>query len=230
MMGATRILSSARGSVAVAAVVVCMAATLRADVIYSGTSDGPWQLGASPNRLAQTFSTGAAPMTLDSVSVWVRNANSGNSSASPGTLTLSLFATDGSFKPTGSSLLTIVNSQSIDPWGDGWVTGTNLNHALTANTRYAVVFAASGGSTISWKYNNTNPIVSSISPTPTFYDWQSTDNGATWSNASPTTGFNMVVNASTSPVPEVDLNGLGGVVALVVGTLGWLERRRLRAA
>lgn len=232
MLLVKRILSSWIATVAMAVAAACMAATLRADVIYSGSTDGPWQLGASPTRLAQTFSTGAATMTLDSVGVWYRNANGSNSSSSPGNLTLSLFATDGSFKPTGSSLLTIVNSQSLGAWSDGWVTGTNLNYALAANTRYAVVFAATGGSTISWKYNNSTPIVSSISPTPTFYDWQSTDSGATWSDASPTTGFNMVVNATptSSPVPEVDLSGLAGAIAFVMGTLGWLERRRLRVA
>jgi len=33
-----------------------------------------------------------------------------------------------------------------------------------------------------------------------------------------------------SPVPEIDKNCLGGVLAVVLGTLGLLERRQLKAA
>ena len=204
--------------------VAASVSTLRADVIYSGSSDGPWQTGAASTRLAQTFSTGTAPMTLDSVGVWVRNANESNSSSAAGSLTLALFATDGANKPTGSSLLTIVNAQSIGQWGDGWVTGTSLNYSLAANSTYAVAFIGSGGSTISWKYNNSNAIASSISPTPTFYNWRSTDNGATWSDAAPTTGYNMVVNSTVVPEPATSL-ALG--VAGTVAGLAHLHRRRV---
>jgi hypothetical protein len=33
-----------------------------------------------------------------------------------------------------------------------------------------------------------------------------------------------------SPVPEIDPNSLGSVLVLVLGSLGLLERRRLKAA
>jgi|LakMenEpi03Aug12_release.lakeMendotaPanAssembly.Ray.scaffolds.fasta_scaffold218796_3 hypothetical protein len=206
-----------------------------AEVIYSGSTDGAWQSGAASNRLAQTFRTGASGMTLDSVGVWVRNANESNSSASPGTLTISLFATDGAKKPTGTSLLTIVNSQSVGAWGDGWITGTSLNHSLSANTDYAVVFAASAGSTISWKYASVAPvpaITSSITPTPTFYNWQSSDNGGSWSDAAPTTGFNMVVQATVVPEPpQVVMLGAAGVsMAVVMGVRRRSARHRISSS
>jgi len=210
---------------AVFAAYAFLASSAQAEIIYSGSADGPWQLGAANNRLAQTFSTGTSPMALDSVGVWVRNANSTNSSASAGTLTVSLFATDGANKPTGSALLTIVNSQFIGGFGDGWVTGTSLNYALSANTTYAVAFIGSAGSTISWKYNNSNAIASSLSPVPSFYNWQSTDNGGTWADASPTTGFNMVVNATA--VPEPATAAFLGVAGVIAGFCG-LRRRTSR--
>jgi hypothetical protein len=39
-----------------------------------------------------------------------------------------------------------------------------------------------------------------------------------------------VSGASPSSVPEIDPNSLGSVLALVLGSLGLLERRRLKAA
>lgn len=214
----------ARSRAVLGSAVVAVACTLaaQADVLYSGSTDGAWQTGAGSVRLAQTFRTGTSPMTLDSVGVWVRNANESNSSSNPGTLTLTLFAVDGPKQPTGSSLLTIVSGQSIGQWGDGWITGSSLNYSLAANTDYAVVFAGSAGSTISWKYNNSTAIASSVSPTPTFYNWRSDNNGSSWSDAAPTTGFNMVVQATVVPEPAAAVLGM-------IGSLGaafTLRRRR----
>lgn len=213
-----------RWFVMAAVVVISLScSSARAEIIYSGTTDGPWQLGAANDQLAQTFTTGSAPMTLSSVGVWVRNADSVNEFSAEGLLTLSLFNTDGSSKPTGSALLTIVNGASVGEFGDGWIEDTTLNYPLAANTTYAVVFAATAESTISWKYNDSTAIASSISPTPTFYSWQSTDNGGTWSNASPTTGFNMVVTAVPEPATMTALGTAGAIAGFV------RLRRRKRA-
>jgi hypothetical protein len=43
------------------------------------------------------------------------------------------------------------------------------------------------------------------------------------------TGFRLASRPSRS-VPEIDPNNLGSVLALVLGSLGLLERRRLKAA
>ena len=40
----------------------------------------------------------------------------------------------------------------------------------------------------------------------------------------------MTVTAVPSSVPEIDPTSLGSVLALVLGSLGLLERRRLKAA
>ena len=43
-------------------------------------------------------------------------------------------------------------------------------------------------------------------------------------------GNSLAISYSPSSVPEIDPNSLGSVLALVVGSLGLLERRRLKAA
>ena len=43
-------------------------------------------------------------------------------------------------------------------------------------------------------------------------------------------GFRLASPLATSSVPEIDPNSLGSVLALVLGSLGLLERRRLKAA
>jgi hypothetical protein len=40
----------------------------------------------------------------------------------------------------------------------------------------------------------------------------------------------LVLQITGSSVPEIDPNSLGSVLALVLGSLGLLERRRLKAA
>ena len=162
-------------------------------------------------------------MTLTNVSVWIRNATENNGSSVPSTLTLRLYATDGNNKPTGTNLLTLINNQSIGAWGDGWVSSGAVNFSLSSNKTYAVVMLGSSGGTLGWKYQNTNSPTSSISPTPTFYNWRSTDSGATWADAAPTTGFNMLVNATPAPIPEP---GTWAAAALLVGAAGYVRWRR----
>ena len=43
-------------------------------------------------------------------------------------------------------------------------------------------------------------------------------------------GFRLASPVNSAPVPEIDPNSLGSVLALVLGSLGLLERRRLKAA
>jgi autotransporter-associated beta strand protein len=181
---------------------VLAAATARADELYrlDNIDSPPWQLGAASNRLAETFSTGALRMNLSDLSLQVRNANEANNSSTAGTLDLWLFATDGDRKPT-SFLYTIASNSSFGQWADENRTFSNLSYTLNPNTTYAVVFQGSAGSTVSWKYRNDGSISSSISPTPTFRDWASSDNGGSWGDGAPNVGYIMTVNASNLATP-----------------------------
>ena len=202
-----------------------VAATLpgRADIIYSLDTDGPWQSTAGSTWLAQSFSTGAAPMTLNSVSVWIRNANESTGSSGPSSMSLWLYAADINNKPTGSALYTVFNGYGFGAWADEKPVATSLNYSLSANTTYLLVMQGSSGGTIGWKYPSATSPTSSISPTPTFYNWRSTDSGSTWSDAAPTAGFNMIVDATAAAVPEP---GTWAAGALLAGGAAFLRRRK----
>lgn len=144
----------------------------------------------------------------------------------PSSFNLWLYAADINNKPTGSALYTIFNNFGVGAWGDsGSSSGTlasSLNCSLSANTTYLLVMQGLSGGTIGWKYQGAPAPTSSVSPTPTFYNWQSSDSGSTWSDAAPTVGLNMIVNATAAPVPEP---GTWAAAALLVGAAGYARWR-----
>ena len=162
-------------------------------------------------------------MTLNSVSVWIRNASENNGFSVPSSMNLWLYAADINNKPTGSALYTVFNSYGFGQWADEKPVATSLSYSLSANTTYLLVMQGSSGGTIGWKYQGATAPTSSISPTPTFYNWRSTDSGATWSDAAPTAGFNMIVNATAAPVPEP---GTWAAAVLLVGAAGYVRWRK----
>jgi autotransporter-associated beta strand protein len=162
--------------------------------LYKLDGDGPWQLGAASNRLAETFTTGGLRMNLDNVSLRVRNANQDNNQSTAGTLEVWLFSTDGDQKPR-DWVYTIATNQFFGTYADETPT-YNVSYTLNPYTTYAVVFQGSSGSTISWKYRNDGSVSSQISPTPTFRDWASSNNGGSWGDGAPNVGYIMTVNAS----------------------------------
>jgi len=166
-------------------------------------------------------------MTLNSVSVWIRNANASNTSSTPSSMNLWLYAADINNKPTGSALYTIFNGYGFGAWADEKPLATSLNYSLSASTTYLLVMQGSSGGTIGWKYQGATAPTSSISPTPTFYNWQSSDSGATWSDAAPSAGFNMIVNATAAPVPEPGTWAAGALLIGGAGFVRWRKRKRL---
>lgn len=166
-------------------------------------------------------------MTLNSVSVWIRNASENNGFSVPSSMNLWLYAADINSKPTGSALYTVFSGYGFGAWADEKPVATSLNYSLSANTTYLLVMQGSSGGTLGWKYPTATLPTSSISPTPTFYNWRSTDSGSTWSDAAPTTGFNMIVNATAAPVPEP---GTWAAAALLVGAAGYVRLRKCAQA
>lgn len=137
-------------------------------------------------------------------------------------MNLWLYAADGNNKPTGSSLLTIFNGYGFVAWADEKPLATSLSYSLAANSTYLLVMQGSSGGTIGWKYQGSTQPTSSIVPTPTFYNWVSSDSGSTWSDAAPTAGFNAIVNATAIPEPAT---WSAGFVLLLAGAA---VRRRVR--
>ena len=95
---------------------------------------------------------------------------------------------------------------------------------------YALVFSSdASNSTTSWTQPPSNNSYS-MSGGFTFVGTRRTTNsGSSWSANTYNNGLQLSV-APVSAVPEIDPNSLGSVLALVLGSLGLLERRRLKAA
>ncbi len=110
--------------------------------LYKLDGDGPWQLGAASNRLAETFTTGGLRMNLDNVSLRVRNANQDNNHSTAGTLEVWLFSTDGDQKPR-DWVHTIATNQFFGTYADETPT-YNVSDTLNPYTTYAVVFQPAG--------------------------------------------------------------------------------------
>ena len=161
---------------------------LHAELVYSLNADGDWQATRGSTWLAQSFSTGSSPMTLDSVSVWIRNADESNSFAVDSAMTLLLYAADINNQPTGSSLLTIFDNYNLVAYADAKPTAASLGQALSANSTYLLVMQGSAGGTIGWKYSDSTSPTSSISPTPNFDSLVSYISGIAWLSPAPSAG------------------------------------------
>lgn len=103
-------------------------------------------------------------------------------------------------------------------WNGGSSSGTSVNTTWSTYAGYSGLLASDR------PYGYTNPVVTLQSAQPISRLEYMIDMGS----ATNSLGFNFVVSAS-SEVPEVDPAGVGGVLAIVTGVLGLLERRRLKA-
>jgi len=209
------------------AALACLVVPARAEVVLSNltvidtdSSDvslSPW--------IAQSFVTNSQAWTLTSATLFFKAYNSS------GNLFVNLYsnATD----VPGSSLGTL--SGSDNPTSDGQYTYTSTGISLDPSTTYWLVAGVSSGDgSYGWVYDNTGSITStgvwSIPSTNTYA--VTTDGGGSWGSYD---GFPLLLSieataTAPSPVPEIDPNSLGSVLALVMGSLGLLERRRLKAA
>jgi hypothetical protein len=81
-----------------------------------------------------------------------------------------------------------------------------------------------------WTFITATGGISGFSPSQFLIDSAQFANAFTGSFSVVQQGNSLAISYSPSAVPEIDLNSLGSVLALVVGSLGLLERRRLKAA
>jgi hypothetical protein len=129
----------------------------------------------------------------------------------------------------GSSLGTL--SGSDNPASAGQYTYTSNGISLDPSTTYWLVAGVSSGSgNYAWFYTDptTSTGVWSI-PSIDTYSNRITGN---WVSGDGYPYLFSIEATATAPssVPEIDPNSLGSVLALVLGSLGLLERRRLKAA
>ena len=162
--------------------------------IYSLMVDGAWQTLDVGSSAAQSFTTGSVPVNLDSVSVWVRNANQSGNSSVPSSYSLAVYS-DFAGIP-GTLVATITSGHDLTTWADGQVLH-QANVPLSASTRYWMVMTGVSGGTAAWKYSSTAPS-SSVTPTPSFANRYRQVVG--WVSGPASGGFNMsLVTSSNAP-------------------------------
>ena len=204
----------------------CLVVPARAEVVLSNLTedfDGADQVNGGSWR-SVSFVTNAQAWTLTSATLFL-----GSPSNTSGNLFVNVYsnATD---RP-GSSLGTL--SGSDNPASAGQYTYTSNGISLDPSTTYWLVAGVSSGiGYYRWLYthSSTSTGVWSIPSTNTYA--RSTDAGSTWGSANNYPYLFSIEATATAPssVPEIDPNSLGSVLALVLGSLGLLERRRLKAA
>lgn len=142
---------------------------------YNTTGDGDYSPFYDTIWKAQTFTT-TQNYDITSVELKMYRGNG----ETPGTITVSIKAVDGSYKPTGDDLAVGTTDGDTLPEGSGaadWREITfSSSYALSKNTQYAIVMRAlaAGGDDAGVKGND----YSSTYAGGQF--WSSTDSGSTW--------------------------------------------------
>jgi len=130
----------------------------------------------------------------------------------------------------GSSLGTL--SGSDNPASAGQYTYTSNGINLDPSTIYWLVAGVSSGNgDYRWHYAVDVSASTGVWSIPSTNTWSTYENSE-WSSGDSYPYLFSIEATATAPssVPEIDPNSLGSVLALVMGALGLLERRRLKAA
>ena len=203
----------------------CLVVPARAEVVLSNlTETGSFDSVSSSNWVASSFVTDNQAWTLTSATLPF-----GPAANTSGNLFVDLYSN--ATNSPGSSLGTL--SGSDNPASAGPYTYTSNGISLDPSTTYWLVAGVSSGNgAYTWGYSNTYASTGVWSMPSTNTYATSSNGGLSWSVQSLTPQRFSIEATATAPssVPEIDPNSLGSVLALVLGSLGLLERRRLKAA
>lgn len=206
------------------AALACLVVPARAEVVLSNLTESVGSDFVSTDQWrAVSFVTNNQAWTLTSATL-----KFGPAQNTSGNLFVNVYsnATD---RP-GSSLGTL--SGSDNPASAGQYTYTSNGINLDPSTIYWLVAGVSSGNgDYRWLYAadvSASTGVWSIPSTNTY----STYEYSNWNSGDDYPYLFSIEATATAPssVPEIDPNSLGSVLALVMGALGLLERRRLKAA
>jgi hypothetical protein len=168
---------------------------------YYNTGDFTSLMVCGDNWRAQTFTVGAVGHTVTSVELKLFRHDS------PGTVTVSIRATDGSGHPTGADLTSgTIDGNSLTTNAVGaWYNIALTELSLSANTKYAIVVRApsgNGSNYVGWKADN---------PYPTYANGNSeisSDSGDTWTSNVAYDFMFEVWSGGLSPSPSGSTIGL----------------------
>ena len=177
--------------------------------LYNNTSlDGNWA-SAVGVELAQSFSTGADPVGLNSVGFHYRNASIDNNISLASSYTLQLYAGNDN-APTSVLIATLAQDVPVGMWADQIDSYTpTAPISLAPYSQFFVVLSGHTGGTVGWKFNPATP-TTDLNSTPSFISKISSDNGNTWSTLDG--NFLMSVSGNVLAIPT--LNDFSNVTAV----------------
>jgi len=190
----------------------------------ANTTSGPDSV-SSTQAITQLFTTSNSPAGwyLESVTMPVTRTTSGQ-------FFVSVWDNDGTLGTPGTPIGSLTGS--IDPSGLETYTAAGSGLPLAANTSYWIVWAALSGSYDLSYTGDTTTTGSWTIPSAGNTQGYTYDGGLTWDLYARSNGtFQFAISGSaqgSAAVPEIDPSSLGSVLALVLGSLGLLERRRLK--
>ena len=165
---------------------------------YYNTGDDGYSWEYDVYWKAQTFTVGATGHTVSSVKLKLFRYGS------PGTVTVSIRATDGSGHPTGPDLTSgTIDGNSLTTNSSGlWYEITLTEITLSASTKYAIVVRApsgTGSNFLCWKRDGSSPTYTDGN------EEDSSNSGGAWtSDATKDLMFEVWGNA-TGPPPSIDI-------------------------
>lgn len=178
--------------------ILCLAVASQAHSadIYNNWNAQAYQIGVGAYA-AQSFRTGATEITLDSVSLMLRDEFGDNP-----TYTAYLYSSTGSNTPNAQllelgsrTLPEYFDSNSGTPLPDSNISFTGIGYLLTASTQYFIVLQTN--EFFSWKGPASDPTGISTGP----YYSLSSDDGSTW-NTNPDASKPLAMVVTGTPVPE----------------------------
>jgi len=225
MLMTSRVSRLAAMSLCIATVMLGAEAATAGTVVLDNTNDLTDALSTSlgslttQNRNGKVFTTGSVATTIDTISMALRDTSAG---ASARTITVELYAVDGSNAPTGAVLGSY--SQTLSLGSDHAYHTLNVSDAisLAANSTYVLVFSSDNtATTTSWGVT-TNDRVYAATGGFTFDANMRSSYGNPWNSNTFYNAMQMTVNGLSAPA----VPGVGGLAAIAGVGLAGRRRRR----
>jgi hypothetical protein len=179
---------------------------------FNTGDDDAFNSGGIATQLAQTF-TPSDSHTITSVKLRLFK----NVGENPGTITVKIYATDGSSHPTGAALATGTFDGNTLPTTTGTLSEITLGAGaiLSASTEYAIVMYAAGAQVANWRFNTSGGYAGGAI-------YVSVDSGANWLDNFDDSDFmfeeygDPAAANVDAPVATIDIEGMVPIVKTII--------------